>query len=91
MAQREGASMGTVSMKQPYKIYSDPIPAPKPRRHSRIPFARMEVGRVVYVRTDRNSLDSLATSARKWAAQNNKDRRFLISLTGTVAGIWRLK
>ena len=81
----------TASAKQPYKIYRDPIPAPKQRRRLSVPLGQMKVGEVRYPATVLGSPNALAMSARQWTAQNAKDWMFLVCVVGDVIGIWRVR
>jgi hypothetical protein len=79
-------------MRQPYKIYRDPIPEPKPRRNSIIPFARMNVGDHVFVpAAAETSAEAVAHMARQWEKRNRTDWRFLVSVVDGRIAVWRVK
>jgi hypothetical protein len=79
-------------MKQPFKIYRDPMPEPVRRRRSTSSFGRMKVGECTYApMTDSQSPNALASSARRWTRRNGKDWRFIIRIKDDLVGIWRVK
>lgn len=79
-------------MKQPYKIYRDPIPEVKGRRSSPIPFGQMEVGgRFAAPKTPLNTANEIAVFARNWTARNRNDWRFLVRIVDGAVAVWRVK
>lgn len=79
-------------MKQPLKIYRDPVPECRLGRRPKYPFANMEVGDCFYVPArDIRSANVLASSARQWAHRNGKDWKFATRVVGDMVGIWRVR
>jgi hypothetical protein len=84
-------SSGKSEMKEPYKIYRDPLPGSQPGRRSKYPFAQMKVGDCFYVQLKQlKSQNALASAARQWAKRNSKDWWFVTRVVDGMVGLWRV-
>jgi hypothetical protein len=79
-------------VRQPLKIYRDPVPASRSGRRAKYPFADMEVGDCFYVpASEAKSPNVLAAAARQWAKRNGKSWKFAARETAGMVGIWRVE
>lgn len=79
-------------MRQPLKIYRDPVPQARSGRRSKYPFAQMEVGECFYVPAKEvKSPNVLAASARQWARRNGRCWKFVARQVDDMVGIWRVE
>ena len=77
-------------MRQPYKIYRDPIP--ESRRNSTIPFARMKVGDYAAVPAAvATSPQEVEHMAARWAKRHRLDWKFLVCVVDDRLTVWRVK
>jgi hypothetical protein len=80
------------ALRQPLKIYRDPVPVARPGRRAKYPFALMHVGDCFYVPvSDVKSPNVLAASARQWAKRNGKNWKFVAREAGDMLGLWRVE
>jgi hypothetical protein len=79
-------------VRQPLKIYRDPVPASRSGRRAKYPFADMKVGDCFYVPAlEAKSPNVLAAAARQWAKRNGKSWKFAARETAGMVGIWRVE
>lgn len=79
-------------MRQPLKIYRDPVPQTRSGRRPKYPFAQMNVGECFYVpTTEVKSPYVLSASARQWARRNGRPWKFVARQVGDMIGIWRVE
>ena len=79
-------------MREPLKIYQDPLPEKRSGRAAKYPFPQMAVGDCFYVPASKvKSPNVLAAAARQWAKRNKKDCKFAAREEGDMVGIWRVE
>ena len=97
MGQRTKSSTGQIitpdalRRREGYRVYRDPLPAARPGRAVKYPFAQMKVGDCFYVPVeDLRTKNVVAVAARSWAKRNSKDWKFVTRVIGDRIGIWRV-